>query len=159
MMRFFPLFSRRHWPSVCVVLALGMTKPGYAEDWLSFTEEPTGKIAHPPLQLDKYPLSEIAENNCQRRATSDQRLTTSHQPLVPSPQSPEVEYEVEVSWGVAIGGEQDRRFAAVLGAVIDQVGQDVPQGVRIGPAAGGRVMDSLGEILIGQTLNVVPQHG
>lgn len=34
-----------------------------AEDWYSLGEDPAGKTAHPPVQLEKYPLNENAEKH------------------------------------------------------------------------------------------------
>jgi flagellar motor protein MotB len=36
-------------------------KTAVAEDWYSIGENPEGKISHPPVQLEKYPLNENAE--------------------------------------------------------------------------------------------------
>jgi len=42
---------------------LSASVPVSAEDWFSLNENPEGKIAHPPLQLEKYPLGENTEKH------------------------------------------------------------------------------------------------
>ncbi|MCG6939588.1 MAG: OmpA family protein [Gammaproteobacteria bacterium] len=45
------------------VMLLCAASTVFADDWLSISEDQAGKIAHPPMQLEKYPLPENAEKN------------------------------------------------------------------------------------------------
>ena len=46
-----------------VMLLLCAGKTVFAEDWYSLSEDPAGKIAHPPAQLEKYPLGKNTEKH------------------------------------------------------------------------------------------------
>ena len=51
--------------SARLMLAMLLLSAGnvYAEDWFGLTEKPEGKIAHPPKQLEEYPLGENTEKH------------------------------------------------------------------------------------------------
>ena len=34
-----------------------------AEDWYSLNDDPKGKVSHPPVQLEKYPLAKNTEKH------------------------------------------------------------------------------------------------
>ena len=49
--------------SLLVTAIACVGKTAVAEDWYSIGENPAGKIAHPPVQLEKYPLNENSEKH------------------------------------------------------------------------------------------------
>ena len=49
--------------SLLLILTVSTAKTVFAEDWYSIGENPAGKIAHPPVQLEQYPLNENAEKH------------------------------------------------------------------------------------------------
>jgi len=49
--------------SLMLVLLLATGKTVFAEEWLTLGEDPRGKTAHPPMQLEQYPIGNNTEKH------------------------------------------------------------------------------------------------
>ena len=64
MINFFRIkYLQKNSASVCAVMLLCVGTVAHAEDWLSLGENPNGKTASPPYQLENYPLGNNTERH------------------------------------------------------------------------------------------------